>query len=105
VTFQGKPVAAGMVRFSNPSAGIDILAKLTDDGLYKVCMGKSIGLPEGNYAIAIVPPRVNTPVGAPARVTQPKYPDIPAKYRNPATSGLTLTVKSDSVQFDIDMRP
>jgi hypothetical protein len=104
VTFQGKPVAAGMVRFSNPPAGIDILATLQADGAYSVHMAKGNGLPEGTYAVAVVPPRVNSPVGTMTPPPLPEYPDIPEKYRQPSTSGLTLTVKPGGNPFDIDMQ-
>lgn len=105
VTFQGKPVSVGMVRFSNPSAGIDMLADLQQDGVYSVRMAKGNGLPEGTYAVAVTPPRVDAPVGSMTTPTLPKCPDIPAKYRDPSTSGLTLTLKSDNAEFSIDMQP
>ena len=105
VTFQGKPVAAGMVRFSNPSAGVDIMANLQPDGTYSVRMAKGSGLPEGTYAVAVEPPRVDAPVGAMTLPPAPNRPDIPTKYRQPSTSGLTLTVKSGSNVFDVEMQP
>jgi predicted small lipoprotein YifL len=105
VTFQSKPVSAGKVRFSNPPAGVDILADLQPDGAYHVRMANSNGLPEGNYGVAVVPPSVDVPVGAPAPPPATECRDIPARYRNPETSGLTWTVKSGNSEFNIDMRP
>lgn len=105
VTFAGKPVAAGMVRFNNPQGSIDIFAKIEADGAYNVRMAKGNGLPEDSYAVAVMPPRINAPVGTMTLPPQPPCPDIPEKYRQPSTSGLTLTVEPNSNQFDIDMQP
>jgi hypothetical protein len=104
VSYQSKPVAEGMVRFSNPQAGIDVLAKLQPDGAYSVRMANGNGLPEGTYAVAVVPPHVDSPVGAMTPTPQPQCPDIPQKYQGPSTSGLTLTVKPGDNSFDIDMQ-
>ena len=32
-------------------------------------------------------------------------PNIPERYHDPATSGLTVTVKPESNTFDLDMQP
>jgi hypothetical protein len=105
VTFQGKPVSSGLVRFSNPPAGVDILAGLMPDGTYSVRMAKGSGLPEGVYAVAVMPPRANTPVGMMVPQRPPDRPDIPLKYQNPSTSGLTLAVKTEKTTLDIDLKP
>jgi hypothetical protein len=105
VTFQGKPVESGMVRFSNPQAGIDIMALLQPGGTYSVRMAKGDGLPEGSYSVAVLPPRIVAPVGTMKMPPVPPRPDIPPKYREPATSGLTLTVKPEANTLDINMQP
>lgn len=105
VTFQGKAVAAGLIRFSNPQTGIDMMAALHPDGAYEVVMARGAGLPTGTYRVAVMPPMPERPVGM-AQVPKPSAcPDIPTKYRDPLTSGLTLTVKPGSNVFDVDMRP
>lgn len=103
VTFQGKPVEAGMIRFSNPALGVDIMAHLQSGGCYSVKTAKGDGLPEGTYRVAIEPPRIDAPVGAMVPPQQPECLDIPTKYRNISTSGLTLTVQPRSNAFDVDM--
>lgn len=105
VTFQGKPVAKGTIRFSSPQAAVDILANLQSDGTYNVRMARGAGLPEGTYKAAIVPPQASAPVGTMTLPPPPSCPDIPEKYRNPSTSGLTLTVKPGGSPFNIDMQP
>ena len=95
VTFAGKPLATGSVRFYNPQTGIDMLALIGSDGTYKVLRAKGPGLPEGTYQIAILPPQAEYPIGGlmEAPPKQEPFPDVPAKYRDPATSGLTVTVE------------
>jgi hypothetical protein len=105
VTFQGKPVAAGVIRFSNPQAGIDITAELGPDGVYKAVRAQGAGLPEGTYQVAVMPPVVHHPVGVERISKPPECRNIPAKYRQPSTSGLTLKVKPDVNPFDVDMQP
>ena len=105
VTFRGKPVAAGTIRFSNPQSGIDMTAELHSDGAYEVVRAHGAGLPEGTYQVAIMPPRMNIPVGPTA--TPPKPPaclDIPEMYRLLSTSRLTLTVEAHHNRFDVDMK-
>ena len=48
VTFQGKPVAIGQIRFCNPKAGIDVVESLKTDGHYVIITGSQRGLAEGN---------------------------------------------------------
>ena len=105
VTFQGKPVSAGTIRFSNPQAAIDMTADLRPDGTYEVITDRGAGLPEGTYQVAIMPPRIDIPVGIGRLPKAPECRDIPTKYRQPSTSGLTLTVKPDVKSFDVDMKP
>jgi hypothetical protein len=105
-TFQGKPISAGVIRFSNPQAAIDMTADIGVDGAYEVRMAHGAGLPEGTYRVAVMPPRRPWPLG-PIK-ERPKPPDcrnIPEKYRQPLTSGLTLTVKPGDNRFDVDMQP
>ena len=115
VTFQRKPIAAALVRFSNPKAGIDVVASLDADGRYTVVTGDRKGLPEGQYQVAVMPKLDFSKVkcdkdGRPLPSTMPSAlernpPNIPGKYRDPATSGLTVTVKPESNTFDLDMQP
>lgn len=106
VTFQGKPVAAGTIRFSNPTTAVDIVASLKSDGAYEVVMANGKGLPEGTYQVAILPPRAEMPLGPMRPMPKPQsHPNIPEKHRDPSTSGLTFTVKPGSNRFDVDMKP
>jgi hypothetical protein len=115
VTFQGKPVTVGQIRFCDPAAGIDVIESLDAQGQYTILTGNRKGLPEGQYQVAVMPKldfsRVKCePNGRPIPSTMPSAaeknpPNIPQKYQDPATSGLTLTVKPASNTFDVDMQP
>jgi hypothetical protein len=108
VTYQGKPVAAGTIRFQK--LDVDMTAGLRPDGGYEVIMAEGRGLPEGDYQVAVIPlsaiPGSPIPMGPiKAPLPKPVCRDIPQKYRDPSTSGLTLTVKPGNNPFDVDMRP
>lgn len=91
------------IRFSNPQAGIDLIAKLDADGKYAVVTADGPGLPEGTYRVAIMPGGRSAPVGTFGRPPASDRPDIPEKYRSPVTSGLSVTVKPDIADFDVDL--
>jgi hypothetical protein len=111
VTFQGKPVAKASIRFISLKLGVDVLAKLDADGKYEVVSGKKMGLPEETYQVAITP-EVDisnvkvTKTGLVVAVAPPPPPprNIPERYHEPVTSGLTMTVKPETNTFEVDMK-
>lgn len=114
VTFQGKPVGSASIRFCNSKAGIDVVELLDANGQYTVVTGDRKGIPEGQYEVAVMPKLDFSNAkcdenGLPVRSTMPSAlernpPNIPTKYHDPATSGLTLTVKAEPNTFDVDMQ-
>jgi hypothetical protein len=104
VTFQGQPVADGRIRFNNQQAALDVTAILKSDGSYEIVMADGKGLPEGTYAVAVLPPMAKAPLGPMVPMKQQSCPNIPNKYRDPSTSGLTFVVKPSNNTFDIDMQ-
>lgn len=106
VTFQGAPVSEGLVFFSNRDNGIHMSGELKSDGSYEIITAKGAGLPLGTYQVRVRPPLQPLPEGPVRAAPKPKeFPNIPAKYREYETSGLTLTVKEGHNPFDIDMTP
>jgi hypothetical protein len=109
VTFQGQAVSEGIVVFNNDEKGIHMTAKLESDGSYEIITAKGVGVSVGTYRVCVCPPLPALPpmsAGNPPTTTETKqYPNIPQKYRNPATSGLNLTVKQGENPFDIAMQP
>ncbi len=104
VTFEGKPVSDASIRFSDPQAGVDVLADIAADGRYTIITDRGDGLPEGSYRVAVIPRDKNAPLGSFTAGPETIRRDIPLKYRQPATSGLTVTVGPSATVFDVDMR-
>ena len=106
VTFQGQPVGAGAVVFTNKSKGVFMTAKIDEQGQFKVVMAKGAGLPPGEYQISVSPPVPDIGVGAgPMPGPVPECPFVPRRYRDYKTSGLTLTVPEEGTTLNIDMTP
>ncbi len=106
VTFKGQPLTEGLVMFSNPAKGIYMTAPLDEQGQYKVVMAKGAGLPPGDYQVSVNPLVVDAPMGAgPMLPPPPACPNIPMRYRDYKTSGLTLTVMEEGSTLNIDMTP
>ena len=113
VTFHGKPVTNGQIRFCNFKTGIDVVESLNPEGQFKIVTGVRNGLPEEEYQVAVMPKldfsRVKSDKnGFPIPSTMPSEaernpPNIPRKYRDPMTSGLKMTVKPESNTFNVDM--
>ena len=106
VTFQGQPVPEGRVYFSDSTRGINMGAKLKQDGSYEVLTAQGAGLPLGTYAVSVTPPPPSFGVNPnEPPVAGPSYANIPRKYRNPKTSELTLEAGEGENRLDIDMQP
>ncbi len=71
---------------------------------YEVIMAKAAGLPLGSYKVCVSPPLVLHPIGAKVLPKPKQYPNIPVKYRNYTTSGLTVTIIDGDNLFYIDMK-
>ena len=105
VTFQGTPLSEGLVFFSNNDKGIHMSGEVKPDGSYEIITAKGAGLPLGTYQVRVRPPLEPLPAGIGLVAPKSKeHPNIPAKYREYETSGLTITVKDGTNQFDIPMK-
>jgi hypothetical protein len=105
VSFQHEPLDAGIVGFSNETTGIHMTANLDKEGRYRVSMAKGFGLPPGEYQVAVYPFVADLPIGSTTRPEPREFPNIPPRYRQPTTSGLTLTVHEGDNPYNIDMEP
>ncbi len=101
VTFQGQPVEEGTITFENTETGHVGSAELGSEGAY------SVELPVGHYAVAITPPMVEVPntADSPGGEDFKDVDNIPEKYWNSATSGLTAQVDENNTTHDFDMKP
>ena len=101
VTFNGAPVTEGQVAFIDQATGSAGGSPLGTDGTYKVPEALTIG----NYAVVVQPPPLPMPEqGKPAPKPQ-AYANIPRKYHDIGSSGLTTSIKEGANTFDIDMKP
>ncbi len=87
VTCSGTPPTAGTVLFSNPETGVGASAELDASGAYKI-----ESIPTGAYHVAIQPPPPPAPHEMEQAAAAPRA-DIPPKFQDPNTSGLTATVE------------
>ncbi|WP_437228455.1 hypothetical protein SH661x_000919 [Planctomicrobium sp. SH661] len=103
VTFKGAPVTDANVTFEDRKLGQLASAPLKADGTYEVKTGEG-GLRVGTYSVWLVPsgqaaPSIDNMNPAPAADRK----DIPKKYRDGETSGLTVTVENGTNAFDVKL--
>ena len=97
VTLNGKPCSGVMVLFECVKERAFITANVGNDGRYAVQMAEGHGLPVGTYQVS-VRPAPPTDWSRP-----PQTVPIPPRYRDPKTSGLTLTVEEGENRYDIPL--
>jgi hypothetical protein len=106
VSYNGKPVTAGNVKFFPEAGGEPVFSTILPDGTYRVT-----GIPVGRAKVAIEtlafkghitppPPGMAKMMNAPL----PKYVPIPEKYEQPDTSGLTFEVEKTAKPWDIELQ-
>ena len=101
VTYQGKPVPKGTVSFV-PTApgGRNATGQIDESGNYRLqTENPGDGALTGDYSVSIAARDDVVLDYIPRKPIPPKYL-APAKYENPATSGLKATVKSGSNTVD-----
>jgi hemoglobin len=101
VTYNGKPLPGGFVLFQSAD-GKTARAEIKEDGTYR-----ADALAPGDYKVGVDTESLK-PKGPPDDKAKPpdakgglKYLPVPAKYRDPTTSGLTLTVNKGEQTHDI----
>ena len=111
VTFQGAPVAAGMITFNSPDSGQVATVDLGADGSYRMQLNGRDGLPVGKYLICVRPPLMTEDPDNPNRMHRNRLydplvsPDIPLPYRSEVTSDWKLVVAEGDNRLDLDMVP
>jgi hypothetical protein len=105
VLYRGDPLAGGLIVFApNPERGSDgpvLSAMVQDDGTFALAGPDGKPVPAGWYRIAVAPKAGTVDTPTPER----PYPGVPAKYRNPALSGLEREVKPGAetvIALDLD---
>lgn len=100
VQYRGDAVTEGTVTLYSPDLGFGNESIIKPDGTFLV-----EGLPHGSYQMAIRPSLVVDDLGGKAFPIShfKKADDIPAKYRNPSTSGFSCEVEGRRVTIDLQM--
>jgi hypothetical protein len=95
VLLKGKPLTRGTVNFLMKEKGIGAEAPIDATGKYAF----ATPLVAGTYAVSVTPPPPEpVPPGTrPAKTA----PEIPAKFREPTSSGLSFTVKGGQNEYPI----
>jgi hypothetical protein len=107
VTLNGKPVTNADICFASPE-GYGASARLSANGEFRLGSQYGPGIPLGKYRVSIVPrrsetgpsPFAPTPSGPKASKTPG---EVPAKYQNMETSGLTANVDGQQRVFTFDL--
>jgi hypothetical protein len=121
ITYRGKPVAQADVTFFNAEKNRSAFGKTNPNGEYKLTtFSANDGAVEGQHVVTVVKLEQATETAPAAAIeseayvppgigqsTEPKPPksDLPEKYADQATSGLTATVKTDGpnvVNLDLE---
>lgn len=105
VTFEGKPVNAGLIFFSADKSGAGFRAEMQKDGSYQLTL---LRVKAGDTFKIFFTPRDIAP-GEPAKVDGsgipiPSEPKIPSKYFDAESSGLTAKITemaSQTLNFDL----
>lgn len=100
VQYRGNAVTEGIVTLYSPELGFGHESAIKPDGTFLV-----EGLPYGPYKISLQPPLIVDDLGGKAfPMASPKNVDnIPAKYRNPSTSGFSCDVASRRASVELTM--
>ena len=98
VKYKGAPVTVGDVNFLSKT-GAAAIAKIDATGQYKI----DGALDAGEYKVYASPPEVEQ--AAPGtKAAAPRKFDLPVKFRDPNSSGVTVTVKSGSNDIAIEFK-
>ncbi|MGC4006021.1 MAG: carboxypeptidase-like regulatory domain-containing protein [Pirellulales bacterium] len=108
VTLDGKPVADAGVLFTPDRKGPTAAARTAADGTFTLKTGKLDGAAPGVYRVAIQKEEV---VGNQVDAKGEEIADarttikhgVPARYADPATSGLTLEIKEATTDADFSL--
>lgn len=102
VTLDGQPVTGGTVSFLPKSSGVPITAFISTEGTYRaesVPAGEVVVTlrpppPEGDSPGQVIKKRGELKGEAPEPPPPPPGADIPSRYADPETSGLSTNIKT-----------
>ena len=96
VTYNGQPLTVGVVTFVSEETGSGASCELDSSGTYSI---RSIRTGEYSVSVHISPPTPEATV----EVARARRLNIPGKYQDTQTSGLTATVKGGKNTADFSL--
>jgi hypothetical protein len=104
VTLNGKPVTKAEICFASDD-GYGASTPLSSDGGFQLGSQYGRGIPLGSYRVAVVPLRDQGAPGTPMTTRASTKPsEIPTKYQDMMSSGLTAKVDGQQRVFTFDLR-
>lgn len=106
VTLAGSPAKDVTVVFQNAEMGVHVTANTNAAGEFEMRTAEFPGLPAGKYAIAVLPTYADVPhEGLMLQEPKPKPNcDVPQRYQDATTSGLTAAVREGENRFGFDLK-
>lgn len=96
----GKPLTNALITFYAPKEGTFGSSPLGDDGRYRI----ETPMKAGTYQVRVTPPQVIDPADGSPPPKPIENADIPAKYREYQTSGLTTTIGVGTNEFNVELK-
>ena len=88
ITFDGKPLPRGTVKFVPTQSGPAAYGLVADDGSYSIMTGREKGLPPGDYTVTVVANEPSVPGSNPSLPPAPGKPITPPWFRDQTKSPL-----------------
>jgi hypothetical protein len=96
----GKPLTNALITFYAPKEGTFGSSPLDADGRYKI----DTPIKAGTYHVRVTPPQVIDPADGSPPPKPIENADIPPKYREYQTSGLTATIQLGANEFNVELK-
>jgi len=103
VTFDGKSLPRGTIKFSPKQGGPAAYGLIESDGSYSIMTGREKGLPSGQYTVTVVANEPSVPNSNPSLPPAPGKPITPEWFRDQATSPLKYAVKPGRNEINMDL--
>lgn len=110
ITLAGKPIGPGDILFipdtTKGTSGKTAVGHFEEDGHYTLTTyRKNDGVIIGYHKVMITPRPVGVEPGDEFASNAKRLPPISAKYRDPAQSPLSATIRSDTQEINFDLTP
>jgi hypothetical protein len=103
ITFDGKPLPRGTVKFAPQGSGPAAYGLVSEDGSYSIMTGRESGLPAGSYIVTVVANEPSVPGQNPSLPPAPGKPITPPWFRDQTKSPLKYVVKAGKNEINLDL--